>query len=449
MATKNGSYTKQLKRVLGLNDLLAVAIGQIIGAGVMTLLGTALDTTGRSVTVAFLIAAVITICMYLPLVIVAGSVRLRGGTYTAIAMLSGQGFAGAFSVIQFVRKLSLSMYALSFASYFLSLFGVGTEKTVAVIVLTLFFVLNCLGIDKFAKAQNVIVIMLIAALAAFVAFGLPRVTPDFFAKDSWMTHGVAGLLQTAGLLTFSVQGANAAIDLSGEAKNPSRDIPIAVIAGTLVVTVAYILIAVVASGVLPIAEVSGQNLSVVANVIFSRPLYVFFILCGAGCAIASTLNGEFASGPKPIMQACDDGWFPAEFAKLSRFGTPVRIMSVMYVISMACILSGVSISILGSISSLASGVCYLSIAACVWKMPSVCPEGWEKSKFKCSMGALKFITALGVFGCGFNVLLNASRLDSTMLVINIVVIVAAIGYGLLRAKTVNMDISYEIPGEEG
>ena len=443
MSSNQESYTKQLKRVLGLGDLLSVSVGQIIGAGVMTLLGTALDTTGRSVTIAFLIAAVITIFMYLPLVFVAGSVRLRGGTYTALGMLASPGFAGAFCIIQFVRKMTIAMYGLSFAGYFISLFDVGGEKVIACIVLTFFFVINVLGIDKFAKAQKLIVLLLIVALALFVAFGLPQVQPRFF-DEGWMTHGLGGLLQTAGLMTFSVQGANAAIDLSGEAKNPSRDIPIAVIAGTIVVTIFYVLIAIVASGVLPIEQVSGENLSVVAEVIFSRPLYVFFIVCGAGCAICSTLNGEFASGSKPVMQGCDDGWLPRSLAKPSRWGTPIRIMGIMYVISMVCVISGVSISIIGSISALCSSLVYLAISATVWKMPTVCPEGWEKSKFKCSDGKLKLVCVLGVLASGLNVVLNASRLSTIMFILNIVVIGGALIYAFARAKQVDMPISYEV-----
>lgn len=57
---KGGSTTK-LKRCLGFWDLMSAAIGQIIGAGIMTLLGAALAMTGRSVPFAFMIAATITI----------------------------------------------------------------------------------------------------------------------------------------------------------------------------------------------------------------------------------------------------------------------------------------------------------------------------------------------------------------------------------------------------
>ena len=79
MAECKGSSTKQLKQCLGFWDLMGASVGQIIGAGIMTLLGAAISMTGRSVPVAFLIAAVITICQYAPLVFIAGTVRLRGG----------------------------------------------------------------------------------------------------------------------------------------------------------------------------------------------------------------------------------------------------------------------------------------------------------------------------------------------------------------------------------
>lgn len=53
---KQGSSTKQLKQTLGFWDLMSTAIGQIIGAGIMTLLGSAIALTGRSVPISFLIA---------------------------------------------------------------------------------------------------------------------------------------------------------------------------------------------------------------------------------------------------------------------------------------------------------------------------------------------------------------------------------------------------------
>ena len=63
---KQGSSTKQLKQTLGFWDLMSTAIGQIIGAGIMTLLGSAIALTGRSVPISFLIAAVLVVGYSIP-----------------------------------------------------------------------------------------------------------------------------------------------------------------------------------------------------------------------------------------------------------------------------------------------------------------------------------------------------------------------------------------------
>ena len=98
------------------------------------------------------------------------------------------------------------------------------------------------------------------------------------------------------------------------------------IISTLFVAVIYGVVAIVAAGVLPVDQVAGENLSIVAKEILSGPVYVFFMLCGAGFALISTLNSQFAWAPKPIMQACDDGWLPHGLAKLSKWNTPIILL---------------------------------------------------------------------------------------------------------------------------
>ena len=336
------------------------------------------------------------------------------------------------------------MYALSFASYFISLFGVGNERVIALAVLTIFFMLNCLGIDKFAKVQNIIVACLIVALAAFAAFGVGEVKPGYMDPSSWMTGGTLGLLQAGGLLTFAVGGANCVVNLSAEAKNPTRDIPMVMITATLFVAVIYGFVAVVAAGVLPVEQVAGENLSIVAKEILSKPVYVFFMLCGAGFALISTLNSQFAWAPKPIMQACDDGWLPGGLAKLSKWNTPVILLGILYVIGVICIVTGLSVSVLGNMCLVANGVITLLVNASLFRLPKVVPEAWEKSKFHCSNTVLGLFTVLGSAAAIFNIFLNASRLSMTLLIINAVVIVGAFIFGTAREKMASVEVSYEV-----
>ena len=168
--TTQGNSTKQLKQTLGFGDLMSTAIGQIIGAGIMTLLGSAIALTGRSVPVAFIISAILVVGYSIPKILICGAARVRGGEYTMVAMLAGKRMAGIYTVVNTLSNLSLAMYSLSFASYFISLFGFGNEKVIALIVTTIFFVINIVGVDVMAKFQNIIVIMLCI------------VTPPFFVN---------------------------------------------------------------------------------------------------------------------------------------------------------------------------------------------------------------------------------------------------------------------------
>lgn len=435
--------TKQLKQVLGFWDLMGAAVGQIIGAGIMTLMGAALALTGRSVPIAFVIGAIIIVLMNLPFIIICGTVRVRGGSYTMTAMLAGKKLAGVFSIVFIFQNISLSMYALSFASYFISLFGFGSEKLVAFVVLTLFFILNCLGVDKFAKVQKVIVVCLVAALALFAAFGMGKIKPGYFAPDTWMTGGVMGLMQAGGLLTFAVGGANCIVNLSAEAKRPTVDIPVAMIVATLFVAVLYGFMAFVAAGVLPLDKVAGENLSLVAKEIFSYPLYVFFIVCGAGFALISTMNSQFAWAPKPTMQACDDGWLPQGLARLSKWNTPIILLGILYVLGVVCILTGLSVAVLGNMTLIAGGVTQLIINVYLWKLPRIVPEEWAASKFKLNQGLLITLTIISSLAAVLEIFLNATTLSRPLQLLNLVVIAGALVFAFLRNKHVKVDVSYE------
>lgn len=79
----------ELKQVLGFKELFTIAVGNIIGAGVMTLMGAAISLTGRSVPLAFLIAILIVVGYALPYVFICSTARVKGGTYTMIGMLAG------------------------------------------------------------------------------------------------------------------------------------------------------------------------------------------------------------------------------------------------------------------------------------------------------------------------------------------------------------------------
>lgn len=443
-----GSSTKQLKQTLGFGDLLSTAIGQIIGAGIMTLLGSAIALTGRSVPLAFLISAIVVVGYAIPKILICGAARVRGGEYTMVVMLAGKRMGGIYTVVNTLSNLSLAMYSLSFASYFISLFGFGNEKVIALIVTTIFFVINIIGVDVMAKFQNIIVVLLCIALGVFAAFGAAHIQPDYFS-NGFLTGGIGGLLQAGGLLTFAVGGATVVANLSAEAKNPTRDIPIVILVATLIVAVIYGAVGIVAAGVLPVEQVAGENLAKVAEQVLSRPLYVFFIVCGAMFALISTLNAQFAWATKPILQGCDDGWLPQQLAYLHpKFKTPVILLGILYALAVICIVSGLSISILGNLTLIMTTLAVLIISIFTWKLPQVCPTGWANSKFKCSNTMLWIIVVISTACAAFNIYINVIQLSKGLIIGNVVLLVLSVIFTELRLKKVTVEPSFEELGSE-
>lgn len=438
-----GTSTKELKRVLTLKDLMGIGIGQVIGAGIMSLMGVAIALTGRSAPISFLLSALLVLIGSIPTVIISSVVRLRGGNYTMAALLSGKTMAG---IIMFVYIITnISMYALSFADYAMAFLPSAPRQLIAFAILTVIFGINILGVDKMAKVQNVIVAVMCVALLAFAAFGVGKVSPDYFT-EGFMPNGIGGILQASAILIFATNGAFMVVSLSGEAKNPTRDIPLAIILSTALVSVLYAVLGVVASGVLPVAEVAGKTLDVVAKEIMPSGVYVFFVVGGAMFALLSTLNAQFASSPKVILQGCVDGWLPKQIGYLHpKYKTPVVIMAFFYVIGLLPIFFGLDIEEIASSATLVSQVAATLINLCILRLPKLMPEAWERSKFHMPQKLLVLLTVLCLAIGIFNIVVLATTMTLPLLIGNIVIFVAMLFYIVLRNRSgnVHMEISYE------
>ena len=436
----------QLNQVLGFWDLMAASVGQIIGAGIMSLTGAAIAMTGKSVPIAFIISAFLTIFRAVPYVSINSTIRLNGGAYTIVQLLVSKKLGGFYTIISTLGQLSLAMYALSAADYLMGLIGMGNRMIIAIIILTLFYVLNLFGVDKFAAIQNIIVAALVIALVVFTLFGIGKVDWAGMTREGeWMTDGIMGLLQASSLLTFATGGATIVANLAGEAKNPTRDIPLVIIVSTVAVAILYAVMACVAAGVLPLEQTAGQSLVNTARAILPYPLFVFFILAGAECALASTLNSQLASSTKPLLQATWDGWFPAGWGKLSKWKTPTLFLTVLYVIGMVTIITGMNIDAIGSLVILIGCFNEFVVAYGMLNMEKVIPEEWNSSAFHQPRSVVMFFFILAEICNVLNFWLNARGQATWVIIGNIVMAVVAVAYSFWRYNSgkVNAEIHYE------
>lgn len=443
------SSTKDLARTLGKKELTGIAIGQIIGAGIMSMMGVAIGMTGRSANMAFMLSAVFTMCTAFPSIFITSCIRMRGGFYTQAAIFGGDKFAGYYAVVYFITNMSLAMYALSFAEYAIALIPGVPVKVVALLVGTLFFILNFFGVDLMAKIQNLLVVVLILALSMFAVFGIPQVNfAEYFsnADGLFLTNGIGGFLTATAYLGFATGGATVILGVSAECKNPTKDIPFVIIATTFGVAVLYGFVATVASGVLPTESVMNQPLTLVAQKILPTPLYIFFIVGGAMFALATTLNSQIMSATKPIMQCCEDGWYPTSLAALSKYKTPYKILAIFYVILVVPIVLDLAISQISAIVQILGYVNNLILTTTAMKLPTMFPEAWEKSQFKVPVGVFKALMCLTDVVILIQFSFMFASLTFQLIAFNVATMVVGFAYSFWRygSGKAKPTISYEM-----
>lgn len=444
MHTEQSAPSTELKRNLSRMDLVSMAVGQIIGAGIMAMTGTAIGMTGRSVNLAFVIAGILCIMTAIPQIMVGGTARFKGGQYTQVAAFGGQRLAGIFTIINVFTVLGIAMYVISFTEYLLALVPHAPSKLISVAVLTVLIAMNMLGAKQAAVLQTAMCFIMAAAIALFIAFGITKVQPGYFAPPDFMTKGFTGILMASAYLSFAAGGAQVVINFSGEAKKPTVDIPFAIIVPTVGMSVVYALIGTIAAGVLPVADVANKSLALVAEAIMPKPIYVFFIVGGAMFALLTTLNASIGWMCRPILQAARDGWLPGVFGRLHpKFATPVNLLLLFYFIGIVPILAGLDISIVSNSTVILSSATKAITCFTAIFLPKVMPELWNKSKFHVRKGLLSFLSILGGSVATFQVVLLVVTSSPAEIIGNLVILGISVVYALVRSKKVVMEISYE------
>jgi basic amino acid/polyamine antiporter, APA family len=335
----------KLKKVLGLTDVLALTVGLTIGPGVLVLMGPGIGLTGKGVTLAFLIAGIANCINVIPMAQLCSAMPTTGAGYRYSSLLLGPRWGFLFELGVLMSKVTIALFALSFAQYAQGVFPGLPIRWTAFAILTFFFAINVAGLKSAAALQRWLVVIKLSGLAVFVFWGISSVDMASFSHTSaLLPNGMNGLLQAVGLVAYSSFGAVTVAELGGEMKRPARDLPIGLIVGTLGVTIIYVVIALVAAGVLPVADVANKPLTYVAQSIMSHGFYLYFTIAGAIVSIGATLNGVFQWITKGLIVACEDGWLPKRFGTVSaRFGTPHFCLIFFYALGVAVIASGITV----------------------------------------------------------------------------------------------------------
>ena len=134
---KGGKCMGEGHKKLNFSDCMGLAIGQIIGSGIMVLTGIVIGLTGHGIAAAFILGAVLAIITCVPFIILTSAIPSSGAGFTYIRRLMGEK-AGFMYIAMFVlSQVLIATYAKGFASYFCSIFPLFGESAVAMAALVI------------------------------------------------------------------------------------------------------------------------------------------------------------------------------------------------------------------------------------------------------------------------------------------------------------------------
>lgn len=368
-----------LKRVLSGWDVLFIAVGQIIGAGVIALTGIAIGMTGPSVILAYLVSAVL-VLIVTALIMMAGSVLPAPGAYYAwVSRLSGAWAGSVVLLLILLASVSLSLYGSSFGLYLNPLFPVLSVNNWGIVVIILLFLANLFGLAMASRVQIGLVLVLISALAVYAGFAIPKL--DTQIMTPWLPAGLTGFVTAVFLLKFATSGAYMIVGLSAEMHNPRRVIPIVMTTATIVVAVLYAFVAAASVGVVPWQDMIDQPLTVAGEQFLPGWALTYFLIAGAGLAICTTLNSQFMQLPRTFIVASWDRLIPAAFGQLNRHGAPVVILAAMLVIGIGPLVIGLDIGEIARAASISASLPAIIVYWSITRIPQRYPEDYARSIF--------------------------------------------------------------------
>ena len=304
---------------------IAVSVGGML-SGIFVLPGLAVGITGSSVWLAFLVAALCILPAVLSKSELATAMPKSGGTYVYIERAFGPLFgtiAGIGLWLSLLLKSAFSLVGLSAYLYVLIEIDASSTKGIALFALLVILLLNVFGVKKVEKTQLIIVSISVLSLIGIVFFGTSSF--DSSLLEPVFVDGSSGFITGVAFLYISYAGVTKIAAVAGEIKNPEKNLPRTMIFSLFLITMIYVLVALVLVG--------NVEASVLSTDI--KPIYTLFQSIGgntlgyvAGAVGVITLlsmanSGVLASSRFPFAMG-KDRLMPGFLGSVSsRFMTPV------------------------------------------------------------------------------------------------------------------------------
>ncbi len=466
----------ELKRVLGKWSLTAIGIGAIIGGGIFVLTGTgAYYHAGPALAISFIIAGIACVFAALCYSEFASILPVEGSAYAYAYGTIGELFAWIIGWGLILEYAMGSMtVAVSWSGYFnklLKMFGLHLPDWLTsdpasytgegfsmnfpafcIVILVISILMR--GTQGAAKANNMIVMLKVSAVLFVIIAGsffintanwhpfIPDATTiiDNVGK-SHEAYGFKGVISGAAAIFFAYVGFDAVSTQAGEAINPKKDVPFAIITSLLVCTFLYILVSLVLTGMMNFSDFNPMGKypeAIKAPVAYAFDIagqawagYVVTIAATIG--LISVLMVMIMGQSRIFLGMSKDGLIPPVFSKIHGVsGTPKTNLMILGVV-IAIVAAFTPINKLADMTSFGTLFAFTMVCIAVWILRKKQPDLVRPFK-------VPFLPVIAICGILINtyLMINLST-DAQMLSLGWLVIGVFIYlmYGKRKAKLNN------------
>ncbi len=352
---------------LGLKELVAIAIGGMVGGGIFTILGISVSLIGFLTPIAIVVGGVVAGLAAYSYVKLGLYYRDEGATYAFVKRSYPQAkFPSAVIgwLVIFGYISTLAIYAYTFSSYAIS----GTDfannlwarKFIALGILGIFTLVNVWSVNGMGKIEDIMVYTKLVILTIISVVLIQHRNIDFhtFAENMNTDLGnsnIMNILIVASLTFVAYEGFQLVINAVNEMKKPERDTPKAIYTAIAVVILLYVIIAIGALFAIPLEEMARDKEYALAagakNAIGS--IGETMVIVGAILATSSAISGTLFGSSRQMAEIAEDGFMPANLSHRKNNIPSIAVISMAVMAAVLILVGGLRLLVeFGSITFL-------------------------------------------------------------------------------------------------
>ncbi len=313
-----------MKKNLGFKELLAIAIGGMVGGGIFTILGISVSMVGALAPFAIALGGVVAWFAAYAYVKLGVYYKDEGATYsffkrTYPSSHMAASFIGWYTIFGYISTLAL--YAYTFSSYAISGFDFAQNelirKLLAVGIITIFAFINLWSVKGMGEIEDIMVYAKLAILFVISIVLIYFAKVDFYTFSTMMqedlnTTPVLSILIVSSVTFVAYEGFQLVINAVNEMENPDKNIPRAIYSAIALVAFIYFIIALSAVLAIPTEDLIQNKESALATGAgdIMGNLGQNLVIFGAILATSSAINGTLFGSSRQMARIADDGYLP-------------------------------------------------------------------------------------------------------------------------------------------